>query len=138
MNKVLQIPDFTLDLDGRVDRPKDLSGALQAVHNIFNAWDLSIDERLKLLAIPKTTYYRWSRAATLEDIPPDTLERMSYVLGIWKALHILYAEPHAANEWLRRPNSDPTFAGNTPLESMKHGQVADLYRVRHFLDGWRG
>ncbi|MEO9262657.1 MAG: antitoxin Xre/MbcA/ParS toxin-binding domain-containing protein, partial [Candidatus Baltobacteraceae bacterium] len=71
-------------------------------------------------------------------LSPDTLERVSYVLGIYKALRILLPREAARLEWLRNPNADPEFAGASPLEIMTAGKVANLYRVRRYVDGQRG
>jgi len=118
--------------------PKNLSGALRTVLNILDAWDVPLAARLKMLGCSKSTYFRWLQTRELGDTSRDTLERLSYILGIWKALGILFAQPEMARAWVHRPNADPIFGGAPPLERMSAGQVADLYRVRHFLDGWRG
>jgi hypothetical protein len=68
----------------------------------------------------------------------DTLERLSYLLGIYKALQILLPDPQAADEWVRKSNSAPPFGGDSALERMLSGQVADLYVVRQYLDAQRG
>ena len=72
------------------------------------------------------------------ELPRDTLERLSYILGIYKALQILLPDEQAADRWIRKPNVAPVFAGRSALEQMLSGQVADLYRVRQYLDAERG
>ena len=47
-------------------------------------------------------------------------------------------ERERADEWLRRPNSAPLFGGQSALQRMLGGQVADLYVVRQYLDAQRG
>jgi hypothetical protein len=71
-------------------------------------------------------------------LPRDTLERLSYLLGIYKALQLLLPEAQAADEWIRRPNEAPLFGGRSALERMLSGNVADLYLVRQYLDAQRG
>ena len=68
----------------------------------------------------------------------DTLERLSYLLGIYKSLQILLPETQAADAWIRQPNKAPLFGGRSALERMLSGQVADLYVVRQYLDAQRG
>ena len=68
----------------------------------------------------------------------DALERISYLLGIFKALHILLPDEEAADAWVRKPNTAPLFAGTSALERMMSGQVSDLYVVRQYLDAQRG
>jgi hypothetical protein len=60
------------------------------------------------------------------------------VLGIFKALRILLPRREARLAWLRHPNADPGFAGTSPLAVMAAGKVANLFRVRRYLDGERG
>ena len=66
------------------------------------------------------------------------LERISYLLGIYKALHILLPTEHAANAWLKKPNTAPLFAGQTALKKMLRGSIVDLADVRRYLDAQRG
>jgi len=106
--------------------------------NIAEHWDLSIAEQLKLLGIAsRSTYFKWRRMHE-PRLPRDTLERLSYLLGIYKSLQILLPEAHAADEWVRKPNTAAPFEGRSALDRMLSGQVADLYVVRQYLDAERG
>jgi hypothetical protein len=66
------------------------------------------------------------------------LERLSYLFGIYAALQLLLPQGERADEWVRRPNSAPLFNGQSALQRMLGGQVADLYVVRQYLDAQRG
>jgi hypothetical protein len=111
---------------------------LRAFVNIAEAWDLSIAEQLKLLGIAsRSTFFKWRRERE-PKLPRDTLERLSYVLGIYKSLQILLPDPKAADAWIRKPNLAMPFGGGSALERMLSGQVADLYVVRQYLDAERG
>jgi hypothetical protein len=68
-------------------------------------------------------------------VAPDTLRRIGYVAGIYKALQILYSDPHVADTWVLRPNR--AFGERTPLERMRAGDVTDLAAVRSYLDAAR-
>ena len=116
-----------------------LGGAgLRAFANIAEAWGLTVADQLTLLGIAsRSTFFKWRRE-TEPRLPQDTLERLSYLLGIYKSLQILLPDPKAADEWIRRPNADPLFGGRPALERMLSGQVADLYVVREYLDAQRG
>src|SRR6187431_1037479 len=116
-----------------------LGGAgLRAFVNIAEAWNLTVAEQLKLLGIgSRSTFFKWRRERE-PRLPRDTLERLSYLLGIYKSLQILIPDPSAADEWVRKPNSAPLFGGRPALERMLSGQVADLYVVRQYLDSERG
>ena len=93
---------------------------------------------MAILGLPSSTYYAYLKRADRARLSADTLERISYVLGIYKALNILLPRAEARREWLRQPNTAPGFNGAVPLDIISAGRVADLYRVRRYLDGERG
>lgn len=112
------------------------SVALKAFFSLAEAWQLTREEAQVLLGSPsESTYYRW-RQGKVSALPRDTLERISVLIGIYKALHILLPEPDRANAYPRRANSD--FDGESALDIMLQGSVDSLYRVRRYLDAWRG
>ena len=115
---------------------KDLSGALRTVLNILDAWKISENDRLALLGCDQETYNQWVNLRELGRPLPDTLERLSYILGIWEALKVLFPDPAAADTWVHRPNSGSLFSGQTPLALMTTGKIEDLSHVRRFLDSW--
>jgi hypothetical protein len=61
---------------------------------------------------------------------------VSYIVGIWKTLRLLLPDQDAYRRWPHLPNRAPLLAGQPPIERMSAGQVADLYAVRDWLDGW--
>lgn len=115
---------------------KDLTGpALRTFFRIADAWGLTENEQMRLLGLDKrSTYQSWKRGG-VATIPKDALERISYVMGIYKGLQILL--PRSANDWVRKPNKSPIFGGRTALDRMTSGNVADLYVVRQYLDAQR-
>jgi hypothetical protein len=123
----------------QIASPDDAGGAgLRAFARIADLWRLSIDQQLTLLGIAsRSTYFKW-RKELQPRLPRDTLERLSYLLGIYKALQLLLPEPHAADDWIHRSNNAPLFGGKPALDRMLSGNVADLYVVRQYLDAERG
>jgi hypothetical protein len=117
----------------------ELAGpALRAFFKLAERWKLRVADQRKLLGDPpESTFYKWKRERD-GALSRDTLERISYLLGIFKALAILFPQPDRADAWLRRPNDAPTFGGQSALERMLSGNVADLYVVRQYLDAQRG
>ncbi len=110
--------------------------ALKAFFNLTREWGLNRDQQITLLGKPSTrTYYRW-RNGNISGLPHDTLERISVLLGIYKATHILLPVAERANAWVKRPNK--AFGGETALAVMLKGRIDHLYRVRRYLDAWRG
>jgi hypothetical protein len=110
--------------------------AVNAFFNLANEWGLSRDQQIELLGGPSPrTYYRW-KGGSVAALPRDTLERISVLLGVYKAIHILLPVPERANAWVRRPNK--AFGGESALDVMLKGRVDHLYAVRRYLDAWRG
>lgn len=117
----------------------DLSGpALRSFFRLAEAWQLRGAEQLTLLGDPpESTFYKWKREQN-GQLSRDTLERISYLLGIFKALQILFPDPAQADAWLRKPNQASLFGGHSALDRMLSGNVSDLYVVRQYLDAQRG
>jgi hypothetical protein len=117
----------------------ELGGAaLRAFFGLADAWKLRIADQRKLLGDPaESTFYKWKRE---RDGAPgrDVIERISYLLGIWKSLQILFPDPVQADAWLRKPNQAALFGGHSALQRMLSGNVADLFVVRQYLDAQRG
>ena len=115
------------------------AAGLRAFVRIAQAWQLSVDEQLSLLGQPpRSTFFAWRKHPDRAQLPRDTLERLSCLLGIYKALQILLPDPTAADAWVRKPNTAAPFGGRSALAHMLGGNVADLYVVRRYLDGVRG
>jgi Protein of unknown function (DUF2384) len=118
---------------------RDLSGpALRAFFNIASAWNLNVKQQRTLLGNPpSSTFFKWKRDSG-GSVSRDVLERISYVLGIYKALQILIPDAERADAWISRPNAAPVFGGHSALDRMLGGNVGDLYTVRQYLDAQRG
>jgi hypothetical protein len=116
-----------------------LSGpGLRTFFNIASEWGLTVNQQRVLLGSePPSTYHKWKGGA-VGALSYDQLERISLVLGIYKALKLLFADDASGVRWLKAANSDLPFAGGSPLDRMLRGSIDDLYVVRRYLDGWRG
>ena len=116
---------------------KDLTGpALRTFFRIAEAWGLKEQEQMRVLGLDsRSTFQSWKRGA-VSSIPKDALERISYVMGIYKGLQILL--PKTANDWVRKPNKASVFGGRPAIDRMISGNVADLYVVRQYIDAQRG
>ena len=124
---------------GAAGRRASSAAALGAFFNICKAWKLSADEEIVLLGCPqKRTYANWKRNPERAALARDSLERVSYVLGIYKALQVLLPDVNSADEWIRKPNAAAIFGGGSALERMLCGNVSDLYIVRCYLDTLKG
>ncbi len=109
---------------------------LATFFRISAEWSLDTAEQMALLGLAsRTTFFRWKKSPP-SSLPPDTLERLSHVFGIYKSLQILLPAAAAAT-WIRRPNDAPLFEGRPAVELMTSG-VAGLFLVRAYLDAERG
>jgi uncharacterized protein (DUF2384 family) len=104
--------------------------ALKFFDRAMDIWHVAGEESRQLLALAPGT--------NLEDLDPARLSeeqilRISYLVGIFKALHILFSDA-LADQWVRRPNTNAMFGGRAPLAYMIGGGIEALRNVRQLLD----
>lgn len=119
------------------DQPSgvDTAAALRGAFGILDAWQVGgEDARAILGAPPERTFYAWRKGEGVR-VPADTLRRIGYLAGIYKALQVIYADGGLADSWVRRPNQ--AFGGQSPLQRMRAGDVTDLAAVRSYVDAAR-
>ena len=130
----------------RVDAPPNLairsererlSGpALKAFFNIMGRWQMRDEDARALLGgVSNGPFYEWKRDPD-RTLDIDRLTRISYLIGIYKALNILHSKS-LADQWVRLPNTNPIFAGDTPLAYMIRGGLPAMHAVRRLLDARR-
>ncbi len=106
---------------------------------IADEWGLTQAQRAILAGVGRTTLHNWKHRLEADEpllLPADTLERLSYIAGIYKALQILLPTREQWAQWIKKPNRD--FGGQSALEHMLGGRVVDLADVRRYLDAQRG
>ena len=87
--------------------------ALQGFFSIIGHWKVDNAAARKILGNPaERTFYEWKKGKVAR-VPEDTLRRIGYVAGIWKALQIVYSQPEHADSWVKKPNR--YFGGRPPL-----------------------
>lgn len=130
-------PSPLVDLSARAERERLSPGALRAFFNIMARWQVrDEDARLLLGGVSNGPYYALKKNPD-RTLDADTLLRVSYLVGIFKALHLLHSEP-LADEWVRLPNANRLFGGQRPLDYMARGGVPAMQTVRRLLDARRG
>src|SRR5688500_16905224 len=112
--------------------------ALRTFFSIAQAWALSTAEERALLGWPPASTFHKYKSGDAGVLSFDTLTRISLVLGIYKALELLYAEPAFAERWIRMPNANPLFGGETPTAFLSGPGFDGLFQVRRLLDARRG
>jgi hypothetical protein len=116
-----------------LDADKINRAALMAFFNITQQWGLTREqEQILLGSPPRSTFFKWVKEGN-GLLTQDILERISYIMGIYKALHILLPAT-AADLWIKKNNTAPLFGGRPALEKMLAGHVVDLADVRRYLD----
>lgn len=129
------------------DTPADLSSkdvqerlsrsAIRAFFKLVRAWQLRDESARQLLGgVSNGVFYQLKRGHK-KTLDQDKLTRISLLIGIFKALNILYGRK-LADAWLSLPNSNPMFEGKAPLTYTIKGGVPALVRVRQLLDARRG
>lgn len=130
-----------------LDRPVDLSSkavqgklspaAIRAFFSLTSHWKLRDEDARSLLGgISNGSFYQLKRS-TSKTLDQDKLTRISLLVGIFKALNILFSTK-LADAWAQLPNANPLFGGDTPLSYMRKGGVPAMLRVRQLLDARRG
>ena len=125
------------DLSDAATRAALTVAAVEALPRLQSRWNLTVDQMCGLLgALPASTWHAW-RKNPPADLGEDRLTRISLLLGIYTALHVLHPG-ELADEWVRLPNSNSVFHGRTPLDTMTRGGIPAMLAVRALLDGRRG
>ncbi len=109
---------------------------IRTFERIADRWKLSRSERETMLGIPRSTFARLRANPERANLDRSTLERLSLVFGIYKALHVLFGDDERADTWIDRPSA--AFGDRPARERMTSGLITDLAKVRQYLDVARG
>lgn len=119
------------------DRERLSAVALKAFRAIAEQWDLSNGEAAALLGVSESTWDRIKRGAWEQALSQDQLTRASAAIGVYKGLHLLFADG-MADEWPRLPNRGPIFQRMSPVEAMIEGGIPLMLETRRYIDAVRG
>lgn len=116
--------------------PRVSDVAKKTFFRIMELWGATNEQAQVLLGSPsRSTFYSWKKGEG-GLLSRDALERVSYVMGIYKALQILFPDEARADAWISKPNE--AFGGRSALDRMAGGNIGDLHAVRTYLDYVRG
>ena len=119
------------------DRERLSPAALRGFLRIMQHWRVRDEEARRLLnGVSNGTFYQWKQGSS-RTLDQDRLMRISYLVGIFKSLNILFSAA-LADRWIQLPNSNAIFAGRTPLAYMLSGGTPAMHTVRQLLDARRG
>lgn len=128
--------DAPPDLGERAERERLSAPALKAFFNIMTRWKVRDEDARALLGgVSNGPFYEMKRNPD-RVLDADRLTRISYLIGVFKALHIVHSRS-LADEWVHLPNANPIFAGRTPLAYMIRGGLPAMQTVRRLLDSRR-
>jgi len=113
----------------------EAAAMFRAALNLFRLWGVTDEQAAILLDLPKRTFARW-KAGGIGRLGRDGKARLSNLMGIHKALRIVFREPARGYAWIKAPNA--AFGGRSALDVMLGGELTDLMRVRRYLDAERG
>ncbi len=132
--------DGAMKTQTRAQYDTNLSAAgLRAFFNICDGWKCKSDEMMTLLGInSRSTFFKYKRDPEHARLQPDTLERISYILNIHAALRILFSHPDSIYQWVRKPNSNRLYGGQSAMDKMLGGRVMDIHNVMAHLNAQRG
>lgn len=108
--------------------------ALRTFFRLAEEWQLSELEQRVLLGQPASSELKAWQRGEVASANDETLHRISYLLGIYKAINLLLQDPARASDWLRAPNDAPLFGGKSALDRMLGGEITNLASVRSYLD----
>ena len=127
----------TVDLNSKPERERLSRSALRGFFRIVGRWKIRDEDARELLGgLSSSAYYEWKKNPD-RVLEVDRITRISYLVGIYKALHILYGDK-LADEWVSLPNMNAIFGGRTPLAYMIGGGLLAMQTVRKLLDARRG
>jgi hypothetical protein len=108
----------------------------RAVINLFSKWGVKdADAAVILGGLSTKTVQRW-RDGDYGRVSRDMADRMSNLLGIHKALRVVFSDPKRGYDWMNAENS--AFADVSALDVLRRGGMEDLIRIRRYLDSVRG
>jgi hypothetical protein len=113
----------------------EAAAMFRAAVNLFRLWRITDEQAATLLDLPVRSYRRW-KAGDIGRISRDGKARLSNLMGIHKALRIIFREPQRGYDWVQAGNA--AFAGRSALDVMLGGELTDLMRARRYLDAERG
>ena len=119
------------------DRQRLSYVALKAFKSLAEQWSLSNAEAAALLGVSDSTWDRIKRNTWEQPLSQDQLTRASAAIGVYKGLHLLFAD-QMADRWPKLPNRGPVFQRKTPVEAMIEGGIPLMLETRRYIDAVRG
>ena len=125
------------DFSAEADRARLSKAALKAYKRLVEQRGMTGQQAAALLDVSTSTWERLKQDGKDKSLNQDQLTRISAMVGIYKGLHLLFADD-MADRWLKLDNRGPLFARISPIESMMKGGIPQMLEVRRYVDAVRG
>ena len=132
-----EAPQALQTFAGDEDRQRLTAAAVKAVLRLTGAWNTSNAEGAALLGVSESTWDRMKAGRWEGVLSQDQLTRASALIGIFKGLHLLFAND-LADRWPRLENRAPVFDRRTPIRAMIEGGIPRMLETRQYIDALRG
>lgn len=119
------------------DRRRLTSAAVKAALRLVDAWDGSNAEGAALLGVSESTWDRMKAGKWDGVLSQDQLTRASVLIGVFKGLHLLFAD-NMADRWPKLANRGPIFDRKSPIQAMIDGGIPRMLETRQYIDALRG
>jgi len=130
-------PSALVNFSDKSEREKLSPAAVKAFFNIMDKWSVRDEDARALMGGVSNGQFYGMKKDPERTLDADTLTRISFLIGIFKALNILYSEK-LADAWVQRPNTNPIFGGRSALTYLVEGGLPAMQTVRRLLDARRG
>jgi hypothetical protein len=132
------VPSPLINLSDSSERERLSPSAIKAYFNILDRWKIGeLVGRDLLGGISRGQFYNLRQQGVKKPLDQDKLQRVSCLVGIFKALNILFSE-QLADTWVNLPNKNRIFRGAAPIDFMATGGIPSMLVVRRLLDARRG
>lgn len=130
-------PPFPQTFAAEADRKRLTPAAIRAIKQLAKRWNLKGEEMSALLGVSASTWDRMNAGRWDSALSQDQLTRVSAMVGVFKGLHLLFADD-MADRWVRLRNRGPLFENCTPIEAMIERGIPMMLEVRRHVDALRG
>lgn len=127
---------FPQKFSTKSDRERLSPTAVRAIREVTKQWGITGAEMASLLGVSTSTWDRMSTGSWEGSLSQDQLTRASALIGLFKALHLLFADD-MADRWVRLRNRGALFQNRTPIEAMIDGGISLMIDVRRHVDALR-
>lgn len=119
------------------DRRRLTATAVKAVVRLAEHWGANNSQAAGLLGVSESTWDRIKAGEWRGTLSQDQLTRASALIGIFKGLHILFADS-MADRWPSLANRGPIFDRKSPIDAMIEGGIPRMLETRQYVDALRG